>query len=267
MNKIFLTALIFVFVFSSVTYAASIEIISLLDRQGENDTSLLIGATDKQKAEYLPGGKLNSQILAYYVKIPGRGILFDTGLRGGNITKRLAENNIKNSDVKTILLTHLHGDHFGGLVDTEGKAAFPEAEIYISKIEYVYWVNEVKNENVIEALKLYEGKIHLFNFNDEIFEGVKALDASGHTPGHTVFDIKFDGEELLIAGDIMHFIEIQLPVPDVAVRYDVDPEKAIESRKKILDYAAENKIKIAGMHITPPGIINVKKNGNSYEKF
>ncbi len=65
----------------------------------------------------------------------------------------------------------------------------------------------------------------------------------------------------------MHFIEIQLPVPDVAVRYDVDPEKAIESRKKILDYAAENKIKIAGMHITPPGIINVKKNGNSYEKF
>ena len=251
--------------FSSVSYASSIEIISLLERQGENDTSLLIGATDEQKAEYLPSGKLNSQILAFYVKIQGREILFDTGLRNGNIAKRLAENNIKPDDVKIILLTHLHGDHYGGLVDSENKAAFPNAEIYLSKIEHDYWINEIKNKDVIDALKLYEKKLHLFDFNDEIFEGVKALDASGHTPGHTVFDIKAGGEELLIVGDIMHFIDIQLPVPDVAVRYDVDPDKAIKSRKKILDYAAENEIQIAGMHITPPGIIKVKKNGSGYK--
>ena len=253
--------------FASVAFADVIEIISLLDRQGEGDAALLINATDEQKAEFLPDGKLNSQILAFYVKIKDREILFDTGLRNGNISKRLAENGVKNSEVKTIFLTHLHPDHFGGLVDSEGKAAFPNAEIYVSRIERDYWVNEIKNGNVIEALNLYQDKIHLFDFDDEFFSGVKALDASGHTPGHTVFDIKADGEELLIVGDIMHFVDIQLPVPDVSVRYDVDPDKARESRKKILDYAAENNIKIAGMHITSPGIIKVKKNETGYEKF
>ena len=267
MQKIFLTALFFICTFTSVSFADTIEITSLLETQGKNDTSLLIGATEEQKAQFIPDGEVQSQIFAFYVKIPGREFLFDTGLKNGNIIKRLEENGVKNSDVKTIFLTHLHPDHFGGLVNGEDKATFPNAEIYVSRIERDYWVNELKNENVIKALNLYKNKIHVFEFGDEIFEGVKALDASGHTPGHTVFDIKIKGEELLIVGDIMHFIEIQLPVPDVAVKYDVDPAQAIKSRKKILDYAAENKIKIAGMHIQEPGIIKIKKVNNGYEKL
>ena len=267
MQRIFALVLFLTLISASGAFASGIEITPLLERQGKNDTALLIGASDGQKARFIPDGELKSQILAFYVKVNNRGILFDTGLRNGNITKRLAENGTLPSDVKTILLTHLHPDHFGGLVDVNGKAAFPEAEIYLSRLERDYWVNELKNENVIEALDLYKNKIHLFEFDSEVFDCIKALDASGHTPGHTVFDIKADGEELLIVGDIIHFIEIQLPVPDVSVRYDVDPDKARESRKKILDYAAENNIKIAGMHIQNPGIIKVKKNGSEYEKF
>jgi len=265
MQKIFIAALFFICISASACFANIIEVTSLLERQGKNDTSLLIGATEEQKAKFIPNEEVQSQIFAFYVKVPGREILFDTGLKNGNITKRLEENGVKNSDIKTILLTHLHPDHFGGLVDGEDKAAFPNAEVYVSRIEHDYWVNELKNENVIKALNLY--KVHIFEFGDEIFDGIKALDASGHTPGHTVFDIKIDGEELLIAGDIMHFIEIQLPVPDVAVKYDVDPAQAIKSRKKILDYAAKNKIKIAGMHIQDPGIIQIKKVNDGYEKI
>ena len=104
-------------------------------------------------------------------------------------------------------------------------------------------------------------------FGDEVIAGVKAIDTIGHTPGHTAYLIESDGEKLLIVGDIMHFPEIQLPAPNVAVRYDVDPEKAIQSRKFILDYAAMKNIPIAGMHITPPGLINVKKSGEGYEKY
>ena len=249
------------------SFASSIGIISLLDTQGEGDTSLLVGATDEQKAQYFPDGKMSSQILAHYVRVPGRDILFDAGLRDGRVALGLMEKGVKPDDVKIICITHLHPDHFGGLVDAEGRAAFSGAELYVSKVERDYWVNDIKNENVINALKLYDGKIHLFEFGDEIFSGITAIDASGHTPGHTVFDIKADGEELLIVGDIMHFQKIQLPLPDVAVRYDVDPEKAIASRKKILDYAAEKGAPIAGMHITPPGIISVKKTGDGYEEF
>lgn len=241
--------------------ASAINVVSLLDVQGENDSGLLIGATDEQKAQYLTDGKVKSQILAFWVN----GILYDAGLRDGHIVAELAKNGVKPSDVKTILLTHLHGDHFGGLVDSEGKAAFPEAEVFVSRPEYDYWVNELKAKNVINALKLYH--VNLFAFGDEVVGGVRAMDTSGHTPGHVSYLVEADGEKLIVAGDIMHFPEIQLPVPDVAVRYDVDPVKAVQSRKFILDYAAWKNIPVAGMHITPPGVIRVKKSGDGYEKF
>ncbi|MBQ9419162.1 MAG: MBL fold metallo-hydrolase [Synergistaceae bacterium] len=259
MNKIFVVSLIVALMFVSVAFAESIEVVSLLETQGKADPSLLIGMERKEK--------LDSQILAFYVKIPGREILFDTGLRNGNIVKRLAENGVKPEDVKIILLTHLHPDHFGGLVNAEGQAAFPNAEIFVGRVERDYWINTVKNEKVIEALNLYEAKLNLFDFGDEVFDGVKALDASGHTPGHTVFDVTIDGEKLLVVGDIVHFIDVQLPSPDVSVKYDVDPGKARETRKAILDYAVDTNAKIAGMHITPPGLIKVRKTATGYEKY
>ena len=242
-------------------FASGLEVVSLLDVQGEGDPALLIGATDEQKAEYLTNGKLHSQILAFWVN----GILFDAGLKDGHIVAELAKNGVQASDVKTILITHLHGDHFGGLVNFEDKAAFPNAEVYVSRPEYDYWVKELKNEAVISALGLYDGHVHLFAFGDEVVAGVRAMDTSGHTPGHVSYLVEKDGEKLIVAGDIMHFPEIQLPVPDVAVKYDVDPVKAVQSRKFILDYAAWKKIPVAGMHITPPGIISVKKSGEGYE--
>ena len=213
---------------------------------------------------FTPNGELKSQILAFYVKVNDREILFDTGLRGGNIAKRLAENGVKNSDVKTILLTHLHPDHFGGLVNAEGKATFPNAEVYVSKPEYDYWVNELKNDAVISALKMY--KVNQFAFGDEVVAGVRAIDTSGHTPGHVSYLAESDGEKILIAGDIMHFQIIQLPHPEVAVKYDVDPVKAVQSRKFLLDYAAWKNIPIAGMHIMIPGVISVTKSGEGYVK-
>ncbi len=256
-----ITAVLIAVLAVSSACASSINAVSLLDVQGENDSSLLIGATDSQKSQYLSDGKVKSQILAFWVN----GVLYDAGLRDGHIVKELAKNGVNASDVKTILITHLHGDHFGGLADSEGRASFPNAEVFVSKPEYDYWVNDLKNDNVINTLKLYP--VHTFAFGDEVIPGVRAMDTSGHTPGHVSYLIEADGEKLIVAGDIMHFPEIQLPVPDVAVKYDVDPVKAVQSRKFILDYAAWKNIPVAGMHITPPGIIRVKKSGEGYEKF
>ena len=266
MTKFFI-AMLLVLLVSSYSFAGSIQIISLLDRTGENEPSLLIAATDEQISKYLPDGKLHSQILAFYVKFGNNAALFDTGLHDGHVASELSKNGIKPEDMKVILITHLHPDHFGGLIDDEGKAEFPNAEVYISKPECDYWVNEVQNEAVIETLKQYDKHIHLFNFGDVVIEGVRAIETSGHTPGHVSYLVEHENEKLLVVGDIMHFPEIQMPVPDVAVRYDVDPAKAIQSRKFILDYASWKNIPIAGMHITPPGIMNVKKSGEGYEKF
>ncbi len=264
MNRIFVALVISLFM-ASCSYAGAIETLSLVDVQGQSDTGLLVNAKPEQSAAYYPDGKMPSQILAFYVKFQGQGILFDAGLKDGHIFQKLAENGIDPSGVKTVLITHLHPDHFGGLVDADGKASFPNAEVYVSLPERDYWCNELKNEAVISALSLYG--VHTFQFGDEVVPGVRAIDTSGHTPGHVAYLVEADGEKLIIAGDIMHFPEIQLPHPDVAVKYDVDPVKAVQSRKFLLDYAAWKNIPIAGMHITPPGVISVKKSGNGYEKY
>lgn len=264
MLKVFCTLIVFVLTASSA-FAGAIETLTLIETQGLSDTALLVNSSDTLKSQYYPSGKMPSQILAFYVKFAEQEILFDTGLKNGNIPKELAKNGTAPENVKTILITHLHPDHFGGLVNSEGKPQFPNAEVYVSKPEYEYWVNELKNEAVISALAHYNVK--LFAFGDEVVQGVKAMDTAGHTPGHTAFLIEADGDKLIVAGDIMHFPEIQLPNPDVAVKYDLDPVKAVQSRKFILDYAAWKNIPVAGMHITPPGVIQVKKSGNGYEKY
>jgi len=263
MKKLFVVFLLCFFVSSSV-WARGIETITLFDKQTNPDTSLLIGADAEQKARYYPDGKLDGNILAFFVKMKGRAILFDTGLPDGRIAAELKKNGVAASGVKTILLTHLHRDHFGGLLDAAGNAAFPNAAVYVSRAESAYWVDEKKDQNVIRALAQYAGRVHVFDFGDEVMPGVKALDTSGHTPGHVSFMLKSGKDKLLVIGDLIHFTRIQLPLPDVAVRYDVDPVKAVQARKRIFDYASEKHIPVAGMHVPFPGILRLQKAGAGY---
>ena len=266
-SLVIISALISAMIFSSVSYASSLEVIALKDVNGKSETSLLIGASESEVSKYFPDGKMPSQILAFLVRVGEQEILFDTGLSDGHISNEILKNNSKPENIKIILLTHLHMDHFGGLLTPEGEITFPNAEVYVSKIEYDYWVKDIKNESVIKTLKAYESKLHFFDFNDEVVSCVKAIDTSGHTPGHTSYLIDSGDEKLLIVGDVVHFMDIQLPNPEISVRYDVDPVKAAESRKFIFDYAAENNIRVAGMHMTFPSVYSLKKSAKGYEKF
>ena len=265
--KKFFAVLLLCLLVSASARAGKIETVSLFDRQSNPDTSLLIGADAGQKAQYCPDGKLEGNILAFLVKMKGREILFDTGLPDGHIAAELKKNGIEAGGVKTILLTHLHRDHYGGLLDAGGKAAFPNADVYVSRAERAYWVDEKQDRNVIHALEQYAGRVHEFEPGGRVMPGVKALDTSGHTPGHVSFMLKNGKEKLLIIGDLIHFTRIQLPFPDVAVRYDVDPVKAVQARKRIFDLACEKHIPVAGMHVPFPGTLRLRKAGAGYEAY
>ena len=242
----------------TVTLANGAKVIWMQDNQGEklNPRSLFSDASDSLFASLnMPDG-IPASVSTFLVQVDGKNILFDAGLGafGGQTTKRLEALGINADDITLIYLTHFHADHIAGLVtkDGEGKdvKVFKNASVYAGKVEYDAWMNDIpKNDLQKAVMGIYKDSLHLFAFGDSLPNGVLALDAVGHTPGHTVFQFG----NLLVIGDLMHGYALQKDHPEINSNYDMDKEKSIESRKRIMQYARENKLLMAGMHLPPPG--------------
>ena len=228
------------------------------DNQGEklNPRSLFSDASDSLFASLnLPDG-IPASVSVFLLQVDGKNILFDAGLGafGGQMLDRLAALDVTPDKIDLIYLTHFHVDHIAGMIakDSAGKdvKVFNNATVYAGKVEYDAWMNDIpKNDLQKAVMGMYKDKLHLFAFGDSLPHGVLALDAVGHTPGHTAFQIS----NLLVIGDLMHGYALQKDHPEINSNYDMDKEKSIESRKRIMQYARDNKLTMAGMHLPPPG--------------
>jgi SagB-type dehydrogenase family enzyme len=244
------------------------QVSTLSEKMQKGNPGILVGATQDALQKYLPDGTFPMEVNAFLVRTPDKTILIDAGL-GQNLSPNLNSLDIPAEQIDVILMTHLHGDHIGGLL-RDGKPAFPNADMYLSKAEYDYWIKS-DNKQAVNVLSAYKDKLKLFvpeelgSKKANLFPGFQGIAAYGHTPGHTAYLIESEASKLLIWGDIAHVMAIQMPVPQVAVTYDSDAQQAIKYRKKILDYVSKNKISVGGMHIIFPAIGNVKAIQGGYE--
>jgi len=251
-------------------------------------------ATADQEAvkKYMPEGSAPASMSSFVFFAGEDVILFDAGLGNDLWVSKLNEL-VKPENVKLILLTHFHGDHIGGLFhsnpirgDGETNRRFPNAKVRCSEQEREA-ITPGYNPNPPSAriLAAYGEDFTTFKFDEVVYQNfdnaearvkvrVTALDASGHTPGHTVFLIESwspdTTEKMLILGDLLHAAALQFPFPEACARFDMDQPKAIAARKRILDFAAQEKIPVAGMHFPPPSVGIVKKNdqgGYSWESI
>ena len=220
----------------------------LKDNSGDNKFPFdLFGDVpeDIKKSVNMPDG-MPSSISAYLIKVNGKNILFDAGLgqnKGGQLIGELSKIGVAPEQVDYVYITHFHGDHIGGMLTPEGEKVFTNAEIYVPRLEKESDLG--KQELSLKMFEKYGDKVHEFNFGDKLPEDVLAIDAVGHTPGHTVFQ----KGNLLIIGDLMHAKALQLPHPEFNANFDGDKEKAAASRKRILEYAKQNHLIISGMHL------------------
>ncbi|GHU04129.1 hypothetical protein FACS1894147_08920 [Spirochaetia bacterium] len=236
-------------------------------RQGGN-SAILLNASPEQIARYIPGGSYESETNTFVIRQGTRVVVVDTGF-GGAIFDSMKKLGIDPAQVEAVLLTHLHGDHIGGL-QKGGKPLFPNAKVYLAKQEKDYWTLTNVNAGAVAALAAYGSKVETFLPAElgatltEILPGISPIAAFGHTPGHTLYLVGSGGSRLLIWGDLMHVQNIQFPLPDVSVSYDTDPKAAAATRRKVLEYAAANKIAIGGMHLVYPAIGTVRTEGSGW---
>lgn len=215
-------------------------------------------------------GSLPAVAQVFFLRDGDHNILFDTGWgKDGKVEGKtleiLQKNGISPGSITDVLLTHMDLDHIGGLVrDTE--KVFPQATLWLSHTEFDAWkegrVNrpDFSRQLARKVLDMYKDKIRLFNFGEEILPGITAIDATGHTLGHTAYEIKSGNDKMIIAGDIMHIYQVQLPLPQLSTVYDMDQKKAQESRTRLLEQAVSEKALFAGMHF--PLISPVMKRGD-----
>ena len=195
-----------------------------------------------------------STISTFWVETEGVKILFDAGLGApdSRLPAGLDSIGVKPEEVKYVYLTHFHHDHIGGMLKG-GTAVFANAEVYAAKAEYDGWMKmEADRRAEVEMFaRVYKDRLHFFEFGDTLPGKVAALEAVGHTPGHTVYQVG----KLLVIGDLIHGAALQLGHPDICPSFDMDPEQAVRSRKHYLQYAKDNGLTMAGMHLPAPSVM------------
>lgn len=223
---------------------------ALQDAPQQMPVKLFEGINDSLLNALLPQGVAEASMNAFLLCGQGRMILFDTGV-GGALMHNLDSLGIAPEQITDICITHLHFDHIGGLVSKEtAKANFPNATLHIARAEKEFWAPN--NEEVNSVLKCYEGRIHLFD-NDVDIPGVHAMQIPGHTPGHTVYDLG----TIIIAGDILHAVALQVEHPEFSAVFDTDRQLASEQRQQLFEQVRQRHIPLAGMHFPAPFFITL----------
>ena len=244
------------------------EVFMLVERQNPGNAGILAGAREELLAQYIPANGFTHSTNAFLVRGPGQVILIDTGF-GQTIFDKMKSLGVEPEQVTAVLLTHLHGDHIGGL-QRDGKTVFPNAKVYLSVRERDHFTVLQVNRGAVAALEPYGSQIVTFDPQEigsplrELIPGIYPIASYGHTPGHTSYLLQSGGSGFIIAGDFLHVALVQFAHPDISSSYDMYPREAASSRTRLLEYAARNRFPIGGMHIVYPGVGLVETEGSGF---
>jgi glyoxylase-like metal-dependent hydrolase (beta-lactamase superfamily II) len=228
------------------------------------------------KAAFLPTDQLTNQYTPVVVNTGSKLIAIDTG-RGpaGEYLANLKAAGIDPKAVNTVIISHFHGDHIGGLRDKEQNLVFPNAEIMIPAAEWTHWMDDAKMnaapeaargawQNVRRVFGSIADKLTRFDAGKEVSSGIKSIATPGHTPGHTSFDITSGDGRLIYQGDASIMPYFFVRNPGWHVMFDSDPQQAEATRRKLFDMVAAERALITGYHWPFPAAGNIEKDGSGY---
>lgn len=193
-------------------------------------------------------------------------VLFDAGLSAQGTLAALNAAGIEAADVTIVVITHMHGDHIGGLTDEAGNATYPNARYVTGQVEFDHWASQ-ENERFDGKVRPFAENMTFLGDGDDVVSGITAVSAFGHTPGHMTYMVESGGEGVLLMADTANHYVWSLGYPEWEVRFDMDKAAAAATRKKILGMVAADKIPLIGYHMPFPGMGFVEPRGEGGFRF
>ncbi|MBO4228132.1 MBL fold metallo-hydrolase [Bradyrhizobium neotropicale] len=194
------------------------------------------------------------------------------------LARRTLGNAIACPDPKSItkiVFTHAHPDHIWGTIGAGGTLNFPNAAYYVSAVEWDFWMDPHLTTKLPEQMHVFvtgaqtnlgavKDRVTMVKPGDDIVTGLSVLDSSGHTPGHISL-LLAGSEGLLIPADAITEPAVYFPHPEWQFAYDMDNGAAVANRKKLLDRAATDRMKMLGFHWPYPGLGFAERKGTGYQ--
>jgi glyoxylase-like metal-dependent hydrolase (beta-lactamase superfamily II) len=266
----------------------AVTVTALSDGTVPQDLHALLRSTTQTKTDALLDASflrnpIEASINAFLIALPGRLVLVDTGSgqlfgpgNGGKLLDSLSAAGYRPEQITDILITHVHSDHSGGLVQGE-RIVFPNATVHVGKPDVDFFLNPANAatsgydgkyfQEAIKTLKPYvdAGKVAAFSSTTEVVPGIAATLHPGHTPGSAFYMLTSQGERITFIGDIIHVASVQFPDPSVTIVYDVNPGAAEATREQAFSQFAANRELVAAPHLPFPGVGHVRRAGNGYQ--
>lgn len=219
----------------------------------------------------------------YLINTGSKLILVDTGAGAlfgptlGKFVANLKAAGYQPEQVDEIYITHLHGDHVGG-VQADGRPLFPNAILRVQQHDADYWLSQANMDKAPAEAKGYfqgamasvkpyiaAGKFKPFEGDTELTPGIKAHAGKGHTPGHSTYWVESKGQTMVLVGDQIHAGAVQFEHPEVVIDFDVDSKTAAIERRKEFDAIAKGGYLMAAPHISFPGMGYLRTQGKGYQ--
>lgn len=271
----------------SVAKSGARELLTFTD--GTINLPISMAASDRKpeevaavlKAGGLPTDRNAAPLNVTAVKDGENCILLDAGsgqrfLPGsGKLGESLEAAGIDREKITHVLFTHAHPDHLWGAVDEFDEPAFPNAKYLIAQTDRDYWMAPATLNKVPEPLKMFVAgaqrviktlgdRLGVFKAGAEIAPGIAAFDTGGHTPGHVSFEVKMGSDSIMVLGDALTHPLISFSHPDWKPGSDSEPDRAIATRKRLLDRLASEKRRLIGYHLPGGGAGRAEKAGSAW---
>ena len=187
--------------------------------------------------------------------------------------ERLAAAGVRPEQVDCVFCTHLHADHVGWntrLRDGRWVPTFPNAQYLFGREESARWDSRRADYQALRfndfvfddsILPIAEsGQMTLVDDGYAVDESLVVESSPGHTRGHASVRLRSGGREAVFCGDILHH-PVQIPYPELWCSFDDDPERALKTRKDLLDASVDRDVWLMPTHFAEPHCCRVVSDG------